>query len=443
MRRFACLAAGASLALIPATARANGRFPAANQLVSHPTDASRMVLRATFGFLLTRDGGAQWDWVCERSVGYGGTEDPAIGVHADGTILAGLFDGLAVSRDGACSWNKAPGPLAQKVFIDVAVRRSNARVGVALASTFKGQTDAGASLFDNLVFTTSDDGATWTTVGQPLAADILAETIDFAESDPNRLYVSGNRERGTTSEGVLLVSTDGGANWTERVVPLEASERAPFIAAVDPVDAGRVYVRTSGNSANRLLVTEDAGQTFRAVFATDGPLLGFALSPDGSKVYAGSQKGGLHMAPKASLAFAKKSDVQVQCLMTSGTSLWACSNMISGFIVGRSEDDGATFAPKLKLDGIRGPLACPAGTSTSACESGWPALRDQLGGGAGTTDAGAAGDGGGGNAKPPPADKSGCSCGSASTMTAGAGAGLAAAIGALALAARRRSRRRG
>jgi photosystem II stability/assembly factor-like uncharacterized protein len=438
MRRIASFAVAAALLVVAASARANGRFPAANQLVADPTDASRMVLRTTFGFLLTKDNGSTWDWICERSVGYGGTEDPAIGILSGGSILAGLFDGLAVSRDVGCSWSKVGGALAQQVFIDVAVRRGDPKIAVALASTFKGQSDAGDSLFNNLVFLTTDGGATWNPVGQPLADDVLTQTIDFAESDATRLYVSGVRDRGTTSAGVLLVSSDGGATWNELPVPLDTGERAPFIAAVDPADAARIYVRTSGTPNNRLLYSEDAGRSFKVAFTSDGPLLGFALSPEGSKVFVGSQKDGLHVAAKADMAFKKRSDIQVQCLMTSGNTLWACSNMISGFILGSSPDDGATFTAKLKLDGTRGPLACPVGTTTQMCESEWPAVRDRLGASnatpsdAGARDAGSA-------IPPPPEDTSSCST---TGTSRGAGAGLVVLAAALALVRGRAAKRR-
>ena len=74
-------------------------------------------------------------------------------------------------------------------------------------------------------------------------------------------------------------------------------------------------------------------------------------------------------------------------VMASGASLWACSNMVSGFVVGRSEDDGATFTPQLKLSGIRGPIGCAPQSTSQRCVDSWPALRDQLAG-TGSQDAG-------------------------------------------------------
>jgi len=186
---------------------------------------------------------------------------------------------------------------------------------------------------------------------------------------------------------------------------MEAVERAPYLAAVDATNADRVYVRTAGVATSRLLVSDDGGATFRAVWS-GSRMLGFALSQDGKKVYLGGQVDGLNVAATTDFAFAKRSSVQVECLMTSGTTLYVCSNEISGFIVGASDDDGVTFAPKLRLHTVAGPLACPAGAQAGACSAEWPTLRDSLGI---VEDAGALRQRDAGSAAPAPAaSKCGC-----------------------------------
>jgi hypothetical protein len=88
-------------------------------------------------------------------------------------------------------------------------------------------------------------------------------------------------------------------------------------------------------------------------------MLGFALSPDGSKVYAGNVEQGLFVGARDGGAFANTSNIHVQCLATSGVQLWACSNEASGFIAGVSNDDGATFEAKVRLMAPP-PIACAA-----------------------------------------------------------------------------------
>src|SRR5262249_10331835 len=139
-------------------------------------------------------------------------------------------------------------------------------------------------------------------------------------------------------------------------------------------------------------------------------------------------------------AFTQKSSAAVQCLRAHESSLWVCSNEVSGFILGESKDDGATIDPRLHLASIRGPLACAAGTSTAACADDWQKLRDSLGL---PDDAGAGGDAAGAEPSPPATTSSSSGCGCRATAHEGAGAaaifGLA---GAALLAARRRARTR-
>ena len=406
MARFTGAAAAMLLLLLfaPRAAHANGRFPAASQLVVFPESSEHapgetFVLRTTFGILFSVDGGKNWDWVCERSVGFVGTEDPALGVLGGKTVLAGTFEGLSVTRDLGCTWSFAGGELTSQVAVDVTGRPGSTASAIALTSTYL-RDDGGISNYANLLFATTDEGATWHRLGTSLPAYAVGETVDTAASDAARIYVSAYQVVGGRKEGLFYTSKDNGQSFTENVIELTPDEGAPFIAAVDPTNAERVYVRTTGETASRLLVTDDAGHTFREIFAGP-PLLGFALSADGSKVWVGSSDG-LYMASRQALTFVKRSSVAVQCLTFAAATLYACSSESSGFIVGASTDDGATFAPRLHLSTVRGPLACPADTPTATCNLEWPATRDQLGialdAGAdgGQPGAPASGDGGGG-----------------------------------------------
>jgi hypothetical protein len=450
MRSSAFAAAvGCALILGAATeARANGRFPAANQLVLSPSDPNLLVLRTTFGILLSHDHGGDWDWVCEKGVGYGGVSDPALGVLGNGTVLAGTFDGLAVSSDVGCSWSFAP---IGKQIVDLVVRRSDPRSALAVASAYVDATDAGA-LFANTVFATADDGATWAKLGATVDPRAILQTIEVAASDPHRVYVSGARpvagDGGSGSEAVIYASSDDAAHWTPHVIALDTGETAPFIAAVDPGNADRVYVRIKGNQGSRLVVTDDGGGTFRTVFTGVGDMLGFALSPDGARVYVGGPADGLLVAATTDFVFAQRSKIQVQCLLSTPTALYACSNEASGFIVGESTDDGATFSAMLHLACIRGALACPETASSAQCKADFPALQESLGGQACdggappvTPDAGPSADAATGPTVTPAAESSGCGC-DASRTTSSALVGDAVMLIAAAALLLRGSRRR-
>jgi MYXO-CTERM domain-containing protein len=368
-----------ALAAADATpASANGRFPASNQIAFSPSNPNLIVLRATFGILVSRDDGTTWDWLCEDALGIAPTqvEDPSVGVTASNAIIAGLRGGLDVSPDTGCNWAYTGGPLSQQAIYDVVVRPNQPDAVLAGSSTFEPDAgEAGAtSTYDNQLFQSLDDGANWAPLGVPFDPGLIATTFDVAGSDPNRLYAAGYNDNGSTRTFAMVVSTNGAAQWSEVAIPLDPStEEAAFIATVDPTDADRVYVRSEG-SPSRLFVTENAGQTFQPVFSLTNDISGFALSPDGGTVYAGSMKDGLYAGPGPGTSLQKVSSIQVGCLAARAGELWACSTEASGFVVGVSTDNGATFTPKLHLEDIRGPIACGADATAAVCATSTPAF---------------------------------------------------------------------
>jgi photosystem II stability/assembly factor-like uncharacterized protein len=434
--------AGALLFLAAPAAVANGRFPASNQIAFSPTDPNLVVLRTTYGILLSHDGGDSWRWLCEDVLGISSSssQDPVLGLVANGGIVAapGSIDGLVVSPDTGCNWNRAPDPLRSQLIKDLAVRPDAPDVILALTSTLGPDAGAeGGPGYAQQVYESTDDGADWSVLGSPIDPSALATTIDVAAADSHRLYVSATRGGVTTSSASLFVSYDDGDHWTERAIPLaQGLESSAFIAAIDPVRADRVYIRTAGASS-RLLVTDDAGQTYSAPFSLNGQMLGFALSPDGSTVYAGNIEQGLFFATSDALSFQKLSAVHVQCLGTHGSDLWVCSDEPTGFIAGVARDGDAVFTPKLHL--LAQPLvACAADSGAVAQCGGAPAqaLCQLLPG----CDTDGGGDAGPMTAGTPAARSGGCAVGGKEGWATTLALAFASTAFAALLGARRRAR---
>ena len=421
-----------ALLLFASTAAANGRFPAANMLVARPGDPSELLLRATYGLLVSRDGGGAWDWICERAVGYGGSEDPTVAITGNGTLVVAMFDGLARSIDGGCTWLRDPrGPRA---VVDLALRPSAPDRLYAITCLFSKSTDAGASLFQSELLVSEDAGAHWSTRAV-LDPTLLLDTVEVAAGDPKRLYVSAARADGRAMRGVLLVSDDDGAHFVERAVPFAPDDRGVYVAAVAPERADRVYARTSSPDASRLRVSDDAGKSWSLAF-DGGPLLGFALSADGSQVYAGGPRDGLRAAAASDLQFAARSPLPVQCLTSVGATLWACAPTSAGFVLGSSTTNGSSFTPRLTLAGMRGPLRCPGASAMDACGEDWNSL-ERLVGTDSPRDASVSA------ASPPPPHRSACGCATPGAPTLAplwSGGALLALVAPL--LGRRRGRRR-
>jgi hypothetical protein len=376
VRLFVVAAVSGVLGLLFAAhpATANGRMPAANRIVFSPTNPKLVIVRATYGLLVSSDGGTTWTFLCEDALGMPkmATEDPAIGLTATNALVVGLQlpAGLEVSHDNGCNFSCIVGPPANETIVDLAVRQDLPDTLVALTNTALSP-DAGGGAHSQ-VFQSTNDGATWAPLGVALDPHILVTTLDVARGSPHRLYVSATTGFGPARKALLLTSIEDGATWTEWPAPLDTRvETAIYIGAVDPFDADRVYLRTNGPSRLLITVPSDAGLSFRTVLTLTSEMLGFALSPDGSTIYAGSEMDGLFVGDRSSMAFVHRPSVvlgsdagphaiHVRCLAARAGELWACADEPGGFVVGLSTDNGATFSPKLHLGGVAAPIDCSA-----------------------------------------------------------------------------------
>lgn len=406
----ACLLLGAWAAVLLSAlpASANGRFPAANQIVVDPSSPDRIVARTTYGLLITEDGGQVWDWICEQAVEWTGQYDPPMAITQDGTLIAGIYDHLGVGTQGGCAWDR-PLALEGKNVIDVSSQKDDPAVSVALTS------NPSNGMFLTQVWRSSNNGKDWAQVGVDLPADFVGLTIDVAPSDPGYIAVTG--QIGVGGPGVLERSSDGGMTWEQKSIPGTDLDHAPYLAAIDPSDPLKLYVRLTG-SKSPLLVSPDGGETWQEVFAGMGILKGFALSPDGSALLVGGETDGIHRISTADLTAEKVSEVRAQCLVWASSGVYVCApEAKDGFTVGRSDDEGKTFTALNHLACVRGPLMCEAMTDTGkTCPPAWPATAELIdtpscppstggsgGGGAsgtgatGGTGTGGAGTGGSGN----------------------------------------------
>jgi len=397
-------AAGVVAFLCATPALANGRFPQSNQIVFSQKDPNLVIARTTYAILPSHDNGTSWWYLCEDVLGLPSiaVQDPELALTAGGSIVAGNYSpstGLNVSSDVGCTWSCVNGALGGQAIADVVVRPDSQHTVLALTGT-QVPSDGGPLMNSSQVFESTDDGATWKPLGTPIDPSWTVETIDVSKSDPQRIYVSAWRGFNMTRTTALFVSTNGAQTWTERDIPSDnglydnTTEDRIWIGAVDPTDADRVYLRSNSQLAggtSRLYLTTDAGKTMTApkVFSlmaakpsyTSAEFLGFALSPDGSKVYVGSSQGGLYVADKATMTFTQTSPIDIHCLATrpsasGGTELWACGDAYTaapgatGFLVGVSTDDGAHFTTKLsEVTALCGPLQCPNAGSSLGCNA--------------------------------------------------------------------------
>jgi photosystem II stability/assembly factor-like uncharacterized protein len=441
MTRFPriCSTIGAVVALgsVSAQAHANGRYAASQQLVVDPGDPKRLWLRATYGLLTSPDAGKTWEWLCEDGIGIASTEDPMLGVTADGKVFASSLEGLLSTTDHGCNWTRSA-DVGKRIATDLDVE-SDGRHVLVLTSVREASGN-----YDVVVFRSDDAAEHFAALGPPISEDVIPITIDAAPSDPGRIYVSGTfypyaaaadasaflgdaARDPADAPAVLLRSRDGGATWERKVIDGASAANVPYIAAVDPTNPDALYVRVmgaipaTGTIQSWLLYSNDAGDTFREIYRANADMLGFSLEDAGRTVRLGMGDShessrpvdpaaiGLFTGSPPDFSFSRTLSGQVSCLTSSSAGLYVCgSHESEGWELGLFAEEGGSHEAVFDFRGARGPLSCPASSSAARqCDNQWPSVCSQVGKSCeppGTTDGGVT------HHASAPAKSSGCAC---------------------------------
>jgi hypothetical protein len=380
------IAAAVAVFSLPVTVLANGRYPAASQLIVDPNDPKHLVVSATFGFLDSRDEGKSFSWLCESAIGPAGEEgfDIVLAVTGNGNTVLGLFNGMATTRDG-CAFQIAPEVMGQ-VIGDLSWRRNTPHqvIGYTIAGITGG--------YSSQIMQSDDDGVSWSKVGPPLPTSVMPITIDLAPSATNRIYLSVLGDKSKNFGSVLMRSDDAGVTFQSFDIAGTEQHRLAYIAAVHPMQPDRVYLRVlddkDGLPFTTIYMTADGGQTFEKVFTGTDQLFGFAISPDGTQMAFGGPGDGLHVGGADGSNLARRSDIQPTSLTWTPQGLYATADAkLAGFSIGRSLDSGATFQGLFKYQSICGQTACGS-RATAVCASQWEMVAPQLGVTCGAPDAG-------------------------------------------------------
>lgn len=137
------------------------------------------------------------------------------------------------------------------------------------------------SLTREVLFRTTDDGATWERV-ESIVRPESAEGPVVSRSEPNVMYVAG---RHNELEFAMYRSTDRGVTWTATPLPV----RAEVSIAIDPHEADLVYIASYELGVFR---SRDSGRTWTSISGNvpDG-IRRIALSGDGNVLHAATEMG--------------------------------------------------------------------------------------------------------------------------------------------------------
>jgi hypothetical protein len=371
-----------ALLLVGGVAHANGRSPQTIGIFPKPGEPQTLYLATTFGLLETKDEGCTFRWMCEQSIGYGGTWDPAYAIGSDGTIFATTYEGLRISRDGGCSFETAtanlpaadPNRIAD-IWIDALDLGPTGEIWVGTAET-------GHS---NDVFVSTDNGVTFSARGM-MSPEIWWKSVKVAKSNPAVVYISGYQVAGTPTAYVYR-SSNGGMQWTPSpLVGVQyASTPVLRIKAVDPLDPDILYMASEGAnspSGDRLYRSTDGAMTWTEVLATTASIhdvvirdaahivvatqIRMASSIAGGPAYH-SANGGTSFEPMTTAP-------QLACVAqrADGTLFGCGANWDPDFkAVAKSSDGGGNWEKVWRFVEIAGAVQCADGTvQHDTCEVG-------------------------------------------------------------------------
>jgi len=441
LRRAITLTIALAVAAPAGRAAANGAFPDSDAVLLPADRPQQIVVATNFGLILSADGGTTWQWTCERAETSMASLYALGAPPADRLYSRSLDVGLALSDDDSCSWRRAGGALAGAIATDYFPDPTAAPRVLAIVG---GSTDGGTGAA--AVYESSDGGDSFGATPlyvAPAGAELLG--VEIARSDPRIIYLS------MATPGphpVIARSDDAGAGWATFDIEPSIGARTARIVAVDPADAGVIYLRVSGGGGESLAVSRDGGRTFTTpiTMPAGGTLSAFARLASGTVLVAGlvpgeggttsgvawrSRDGGLTfedwtLAPMPRLRALAERD---------GMLYLAGSNYTDGWALALSNDEGRTLQPILRYDQVSAVKACVAAACQDLCDEQagrqiWsPQVCNPL------PDAGV-------DAGPPAKPPSGCGCGAAAQPRADAGA-AALFIGLTALGSAARRRRRG
>jgi photosystem II stability/assembly factor-like uncharacterized protein len=357
MKRLAC----ALVVLVSATASAHVR--PAYTISIETRDAQHVIAGTTFGLVSTDDGGATWHWTCEQGLHYLDPFDPDYAYATDGAILERVRVGMWLKRD-------LGGDDVEALSIGVS----------AVEAGPDGSLWATAN--DGTLYKAASSSAAFQSMPAP-ATVVQWTSIEVSPADPQRVYLAGFRINGSAKEPVLLVSTNGGANWTPMATTgfPTGSAALLYIAGIGPAaDTVYVYSPYEDDNSAAIYASTNAGVSWTKIYSAPDPYafgLSFLSRASGELVVASrpygashSTNGGTSWEPLAGAphisALAETPDGEVWAGTQPVTQLPPPMNTQlptipgDGYLLMHSSDL-ATWTPSLAMSALL-PAACGGGT---------------------------------------------------------------------------------
>src|SRR5262249_23517167 len=229
------------------------------------------------GVLKTTNRGGSWNAADKGVTGF--VRALVIDPYDSATLYALTSDnGLFKTSDGAATWNEVQTGLHDGNSNGVALSTGPGRP----ATVYLVYSVNNANLNQSGIATSTDGGATWSSVPGPSNIFISSLTIDPAS--PSTIYATSYSR--ASVPGGIFKTTDGGANW-EAGNGLPQNDSISSVA-IDPTAPSTLYATYTLRAAGGILKSTNGGGSFGPIGAGIIPGLSrptLAIDPATSTVY--------------------------------------------------------------------------------------------------------------------------------------------------------------
>ncbi len=202
------------------------------------SNGSTLFVGSTSGLFKTTDGGASF--VSSNSGVGSGTGVTALNVKGSTIFRGTAGNGLYTSNDDGATWTTVSAPGISNTYIgSIVVQGNNIYV------------TAGNMM--NSIFLSTDNGVTWTDIGQslPLTGSTISEI--FASNNAFYACLTGNQNNG------VYKSTNNGSSWTQ------SNNGLPLLFVNNSLQSGNFLL--IGTNGNGVYISGDEGNNWSALNA--------------------------------------------------------------------------------------------------------------------------------------------------------------------------------
>jgi uncharacterized protein (TIGR03382 family) len=354
-----------------ALAEAHGPHPQVLSINYRQGHEQDIAAGTSFGLLLSHDGGATWQWMCELAIRYAdnGSWNPDYAYTASGALFATTRDDALVMRD-ACSFAKIPN-LPPSDVAQIALGSDGSLHMAAVVPAFMSNPG------DANIYSSVDDGLAFPIAATAGQIGDWYSSLEVAPSDPTRLYLAAFHNVGLVREWQIWRSDDAGATYQS--LPMTGIANGSANSAIVFVGAGRnapdtvfaAVTEIAPDQPSSLYRSTDGGMSWTKVRDV-AEKLSFVLRANGDAIVASPNLGAFVSHDLGASWIPLPGAPHINCLTeTTAGEVWACTENYGSVVVPftPSDDAGimksvdlATWTPVLRFQDITGPVDCPVGT---------------------------------------------------------------------------------